>query len=268
MQRFSIKKQLLRRRTNASAVPVMALPREAEVERLRSMVSVPPVTPLVVVGVEGVGSSQLVRSAIEKMTHTLHLNTRQTAGAQENFLFSFVRSCGYFVNPSILRDLNIVTTDLGARDIEKAMMYLIQVLQQIKEKREARRRWRSVLGLGHITTEQQQQEIPVIWIDELHDVDDARHERQHSMKLLLWALFAANTAAFPEPDYVSWAKASYRRGALSRHTRLPPPDTWALGAALIYKHNRSETYFRDQAQQQLTNFTLKWLNTTKNGTLP
>ena len=44
------------------------------------------------------------------------------------------------------------------------------------------------------------------------------------------------------------------------------PDEWALGAALLWKHQQ-DPYFKQQAQGQLTNFTNKWLNVTQNGTL-
>ena len=40
----------------------------------------------------------------------------------------------------------------------------------------------------------------------------------------------------------------------------------ALAAALLWKRER-EPYFRQQAHEQLANFTIRWLNTTANGTL-
>ena len=40
----------------------------------------------------------------------------------------------------------------------------------------------------------------------------------------------------------------------------------ALAAALLWKRER-EPYFRQQAYEQLANFTIRWLNTTANGTL-
>jgi hypothetical protein len=84
-----------------------------------------------------------------------------------------------------------------------------------------------------------------------------------------------------EANYVALAKRSYRAGMDDRHTCHAPrggvraagccrggcaPDTWALGAALLWKRER-DPYFRQQAHEQLTNFTLLWLNTTANGTL-
>ena len=82
------------------------------------------------------------------------------------------------------------------------------------------------------------------------------------------AITTAMAAARPEnePDYVALAKASYRAGIADRLKCHPPrhsgvrapgccrggcaPDSWALAAALIWKHER-DSYFRQQAQEVL-----------------
>ena len=97
----------------------------------------------------------------------------------------------------------------------------------------------------------------------------------------LVAMAAAAEPPLPEPDYVSLAKAAYRAGMADRLNCHPPrgtrapgccrggcaPDSWALGAALLWREER-DPYFKAQAQEQLTNFTLRWLNTTNNGSNP
>ena len=78
---------------------------------------------------------------------------------------------------------------------------------------------------------------------------------------------AASTASAPSeaPDYLAAAISVYETGVMVHHRLLPPPDTWALAAALIAKHTHNATWAQ-RAASGLEGFTDSWANATGNGT--
>ena len=68
------------------------------------------------------------------------------------------------------------------------------------------------------------------------------------------------------PDYLAAAISVYETGVMVHHRLLPPPDTWALAAALIAKHTRNATWSAPPPAWRALGFTDSWANATGNGT--
>ena len=82
---------------------------------------------------------------------------------------------------------------------------------------------------------------------------------------IMWLVATAPTPNRDRQFYLTQAIKAYEAGQLVHHRSLPPPDTWALAAALIAKHSGNHT-FSKRAVLGLEAFTADWVNVTDNGT--